>query len=157
MDLSKPNDSFVFDNMRKSWMKATPEERVRQELIQAMITSYGYPKEMIGVEMNLSDIPHLQMQKKKIPDRRIDIVCFAKNIHKDYPLYPLLLIECKQDGKLKGALDQILGYNHYVGACFIAVATTSVFLLQFLGKSGIVQKDLKHPPLYKELIQAVQV
>ena len=65
MDLSKPNDSFVFDNMRKSWMKATPEERVRQELIQAMITSYGYPKEMIGVEMNLSDIPHLQMQKKK--------------------------------------------------------------------------------------------
>lgn len=93
--------------------------------------------------------------KKKIPDRRIDIVCFAKNIHKDYQLYPLLLIECKQDGKLKGALDQILGYNHYVGACFIAVATSEVFLLQYLGKSGIVQKELQHPPLYKELIQAV--
>lgn len=155
MDLSKSSDSFLFDPLRSSWKKETPEERVRQELLHNMVTFLGYPKEMIAVEKSISEIPHVAFSKDQVPVRRMDVVCFGKNIHPSWPLYPLMLIECKQEGKLKGALDQILGYNHYVGAYFIAVATKGLFLLQYKIQGKLVQKELTHPPLYEELIRAV--
>ncbi len=97
-----------------------PEEIVRQALLLEMTEKFGFPRELIGVEREISTLPHLK--GAKIPKRRFDLVCFAGKIHKDFPLYPLLLIECKAITLSEKALQQVLGYNYYVEAYFVAIA-----------------------------------
>lgn len=102
-----------------------PEEIVRQALLLEMTEKFGYPRELIGVEREISTLPHLKgalLKGVKIPKRRFDLVCFAGKIHKEFPLYPLLLIECKAIALSEKALQQVLGYNYYVGAYFVAIA-----------------------------------
>src|SRR5436853_621908 len=106
MGLSSQNK--IFDPVRKLWVVATPEERVRQTLIVHMISSLGYPKELIAVEAYLKEC-----------ERRIDILCYGRG---KTALFPLLIVECKQKKLDKEALEQVLGYNYHAGAHFIAVA-----------------------------------
>ena len=113
MESSKPNR--VLDLVRGCFVAATPEEIVRQSLLKMMISSLGYPKEFLAVEKQLSELPHLR-DAIGLPKRRADIVCFARN------LYPLLLIECKEGAVGKVAIDQVLGYNEFVKAPFVAIA-----------------------------------
>ena len=109
----------MYDEFRKTWVAATPEEKVRQRLLQKMVGELQYPKELLVVEKELGQLPHL-IAEQKLPDRRADILCFAKNIHLHYALYPLLLIECKE-GKIDiRAIDQVVGYNHFVKAFFFS-------------------------------------
>ncbi len=94
-----------------------PEEQIRQNLIRDMIDRLGFPKELIVIEKELAELPHLR--EKKVPKRRIDLVCFTK---KGDILYPLLLVECKAIPLSDRALEQVFGYNYYVGARFVAIA-----------------------------------
>ncbi|HSX03994.1 MAG TPA: type I restriction enzyme HsdR N-terminal domain-containing protein [Rhabdochlamydiaceae bacterium] len=143
---SKKNE--VFDEIRKKHIPATPEELIRQSLIYLMIHRLRFPKELIAIEKQLSELPHLSALSS-LPERRADIICFAKNIHPEYPLYPLLLIECKEGKVENGAIEQALGYNHYVQASYVAVA----------GSDGI---QLVHPqkvpflPSYPQLIEKLK-
>ncbi len=115
------NKQEVFDPIRKKWVALSPEEKVRQSLIAFMIEELLYPQELLCVEKSLSELP--SHTKVSVPDRRIDILCFAKNIHPEFPLYPLLLVECKESSTLaQMAKDQVIGYNHFVKAYFLAVA-----------------------------------
>lgn len=120
MALSKQRDS-LFDPFRKAWVVATPEEKVRQRLLQLMTAQLGYPKHLLAIEKELSLIPHLK-GITDLPKRRADILCFAKEIHPDFPLYPLLLIECKEGEVGNEAKGQVLGYNHFVQAFYVAIA-----------------------------------
>lgn len=98
-----------------------PEEAVRQALLKAMVEQLGYPRQLLAVEKELSQLPHLQNQSG-LPKRRADILCFGKDIHPQYSLFPLLLIECKA-GKIGfDAEQQALGYNHFVQAPYVALA-----------------------------------
>lgn len=98
-----------------------PEEAVRQKLLHLMTTQLGYPKELLVVEKQLSELPHLKSQTA-LPKRRADIICFGREINPEYSLAPLLLIECKEGDWSKEAEAQALGYNHYVRAHFVALA-----------------------------------
>lgn len=91
--------------IRKKWVANTPEEGVRQRLIQQMI-GLGYPKGLIAVE-------------KKIGERRFDLVCFTKE------MTPLLLVECKAETLTEAAMRQALGYNAMVKAPFICLASVT--------------------------------
>jgi hypothetical protein len=117
MELSKQKGS-LFDPFRQAWVVASPEEIVRQKLLHVMITQLGFPRELLAVEIQLSEIPHLK-GVPNLPKRRVDIICFAKGIHS---LYPLLLIECKEGQVGEDAKLQVLGYNHYIQAKFVAIA-----------------------------------
>jgi hypothetical protein len=112
----------VFDSVRGEWVAATPEEIVRQKLIHFMIEELGYPKHFLSVEKTLKEVPHLQLYGPKIPDRRADIICFAKEIHPQHALYPLLVVECTSVKITEKVLNQVEGYNHYLKSCFVAVA-----------------------------------
>ena len=79
--------------------------------------AHYHPKELIAVE------------KEGIAKRRVDILCYAKNIHPTNLLHPLLLIECKAGFLSQDALDQAVGYNHHIGARFVAVASATGFCL----------------------------
>jgi hypothetical protein len=118
MGLSSPNR--VYDEVRRRFVKATPEELVRQRWLKWMIHGLHYPKELLVVEKKLKELPHLF--GKVVPERRMDILCYGKGIHPSYPLYPLLMIECKEGELTEAAIDQVIGYNHHVGAYFVAVA-----------------------------------
>ena len=127
----------LFCPIRKKEVAATPEEQVRASFLQFLFT-HGFPKERILVEMQLNDLPHIT---EKVPlDRRIDILCYGEQFA------PLLLIECKLKSS-PSHVPQILGYNHYVGAPFIAlVGSDGLALLDREGKKAPFGKF----PHYKE-------
>ena len=108
--------------------RSKPEEVVRQKLLETMQNDLGFPREMLSVERSLNSMPHLAGQK--VPDRRFDIVCFRKV--KDQ-VFPLLLVECKAIPISKLALEQVIGYNHFAKAPFIAVANQDFVYTGFIG------------------------
>lgn len=120
MELSKQKGS-LYDPFRQSWVVASPEEIVRQKLLHVMTTQLGFPRELLAVETQISEIPHLR-GVANLPKRRADIICFAKEIHPEHPLYPLLLIECKEGQAGEAAASQVMGYNHFIQAHYAAVA-----------------------------------
>src|SRR5579863_8219661 len=119
MGSSSLNDARIFDEIRQIWVRATPEERVRQRWIRRMTGELGYPRELLVVEKAMSELPHLALGE--VPDRRLDILCYGKGIHPDYSLFPLLLLECKEGPLTTSAVNQVIGYNYYVKARGVAV------------------------------------
>lgn len=143
----------IYCAVRKEWIKALPEEIVRQKMINYLIQQQ-FPLEAMVVEKGLWQLPHLQLSKIKIPTRRADIICFAKGIHPEYSLYPLLLVECKAPTlKLTSKMiNQVTGYNYYLNAPFLAL--TNGEELRF-GWFDNLQKDYKfidYLPSYAELL-----
>lgn len=147
MESSKPNEELVFDEVRGRHVRATPEELIRQSLLYIMIYRLNYPKELIAIEKQYSEFPHLK-SLSGLPDRRADIICFAKNIHPDYPLFPLLLVECKEGKVGEDAIQQAIGYNHYIQAPYIAVAGTD-------GVRLVHPQNVPFLPSYAQLIENV--
>jgi len=101
-----------------------PEEKIRQSVI-AFLEKLGFPSSYIIQEKALSELPHLSVEAH-LPLRRVDILAYGL-IHE--ALKPLLLIECKAESVGQEAFSQLLGYNHFVKAPFIALASKSGFLL----------------------------
>ncbi len=152
MGLSTRSKDRIYDRVRNTWVSATPEEMVRQSLLNKMIDELSYPKEFIVVEKALSEIP--LFSSALVPLRRIDVACFAKNIHPDHSLYPLLLVECKESkSDAMKALDQVKGYNLFVKAYFIAVAYPGGEIFGFLEREKF--RLLEYLPPYQQLTQAV--
>jgi hypothetical protein len=115
-----------------------PEEVVRQALLVKLEKEYGFPSSCLVVEKKLSLFPHIK--KEKVPDRRCDIVAFANDIHEEHAVYPLLLIECKHTHLTQDVVEQVVGYNYYMGAYFIALANLNSFLLGWQEeKQGLYQ------------------
>jgi hypothetical protein len=138
MGSSSLSKKLVYDEVRKLWVKASPEEIVRQQWLKAMINSLGYPRELLVVEKELKELPHLL--GAAVPDRRVDILCYGKGIQ------PLLLIECKAGALTDEALDQVVGYNHYVKADFAAIVN---------GREARITNRTTFPS-YMELMQWVK-
>lgn len=124
MESSKLNSDLpqkLYCRLRKQWVAALPEEKVRQALIAQLIDNLGYPASSIALEKGLRQMPHIS-SRQKLPSRRADIVCFAPGIHPDHSLYPLLLIECKAVPLTPTVVNQVVSYNHFVKAYYIAIA-----------------------------------
>lgn len=114
-----------------------------------MIEQLGYPRELIVVEKELSLLPHLRSHGQ-LPTRRADIICFGKDIHPDYSLFPLLLIECKAGEMGFDAEQQALGYNHYVQAPYVALANQA-------GPQLIFPQKVPFLPAYHQLIERLWI
>lgn len=138
----KPKETLLCQ-VRKIQVRALPEERVRQHLIHHMVKRLGYPSELLSVEVPIQKFPHLKEQQD-LPDRRVDLVCFAKSIDS---IHPLLVVECKAHPLGKEALRQVEGYNVHLKSKFIAVANQSE--IQTKSREGDLVKGL---PSYKQLL-----
>jgi hypothetical protein len=123
------------------------EEGFRQALIEILVGKLGYPRELIAVEKELASFPHLT-GALSLPQRRIDLVCFARNIHPDHLLFPLLLIECKVEESGFHAQQQALGYNHYLKAPYVAISTRK-------GPQLIFPQRTSFLPSFAELLAAL--
>lgn len=113
----------IYCPIRKSWVAALPEEIIRQRLISYMVRDLFFPPAYLVVEQGLHQLPHLALKDhKKTPKRRIDLLCYGKDIHPSHSLYPLLIVECKAVPLTDKVLNQVAGYNHFLQSYFIAVA-----------------------------------
>src|SRR5262249_44842477 len=105
----------------------------------AELAQQGFPAGLISVEKGL--------QHMAAPLRRADILCYRKG---DEGLSPLLLIECKATKLTKKALTQVIAYNYYVGALFIAVANQAE--IQFGWSSADGYQFINYLPTFAELM-----
>lgn len=128
--------TLVFDEVRKKWIALTPEEWVRQHLINFLITFKNYPLSLISVEKEIS----LNDTKK-----RYDVVVYNNQ------LKPILLVECKSpDVKITEAtLEQTLRYNLILGVKFLLVSNGLVdFTIKAEGERSVILKEL---PNFEEI------
>lgn len=137
--------------MRRRSVAAHPEEIVRQQLIRRMVEELGYPAALMAVEKELSTLPHLALTTS-LPQKRADLLCFAPKIHPNYPLYPLLLIECKRTTPNAAALEQLLGYNAFVQAPFVALASPEGIQVAPYSREALSRRWLTTLPSYGELV-----
>lgn len=97
------NKTYIFDIIRKKFLLLTPEEWVRQHVLNYLIEDLKYPKSLINVE-KLVNVNGLK--------RRYDIVVFKS----DGSLF--LLVECKAPEVqiTQATFDQIAQYNFVLKA-----------------------------------------
>lgn len=102
---------FIFDEIRKKWVRLTPEEWVRQNFIQYLLQKKNYPASIIAVEKEIS----LGDLKK-----RCDIVVYKSHV-------PWMIIECKEQGVVLNdtVLQQALRYNISLQVAVLVVTNGS--------------------------------
>ena len=106
------NIEFIFDAMRKRWLTLTPEEWVRQNILQYIVKVKNYPASLIAIEKEI----YLGELKK-----RCDIVVYNRNT------LPWMIIECKEMNEQLNTkvLDQILRYHITLSAKYLVVTNGS--------------------------------
>lgn len=158
--LSQKNNSEELPRLtcpvRKATVLALPEERVRVQLLCDLIEKLEFPASSIAVEKELSQIPHLRSMVGSLPTRRIDILCFAKGIHPTEEFYPLLVIECKAVKLTSKMVRQVVGYNHYLKAPYIALVNQEEIRFGWYDVSAGMYKFASHLPSYRQLLQHAQ-
>ncbi len=102
------NKVAIFDEIRKKFIIVTPEEWVRQHVVQFLLQDKKYPKSHINVE---------KLLKINGLNKRYDVVVYKPdgNI--------TILIECKAPGvKIsQSTFDQIARYNMTLNADYLMV------------------------------------
>ncbi len=103
---------FIFDELRKQWLRLTPEEWVRQNFIQYLVQVKQYPASLIA-------------QEKKIVlgelVKRFDILVYNPQIE------PWMMVECKASTipLQQHILDQVLRYNIAVPVNYLIITNGS--------------------------------
>ena len=103
---------FIFDAFRKRWIVLTPEEWVRQNILQYLTAIKNYPAKLIAIEKEIS----LGELKK-----RCDIVVY------DRSALPWMIIECKEMNAPINSktLEQILRYHISLPAKYLVITNGS--------------------------------
>jgi hypothetical protein len=98
----------IWDDLRKLWVRLTPEEWVRQNFIQYLLQVKQYPASYMAVErkMKLGEL-----------DKRFDLLIFGKSAQ------PWMLVECKgAEEKLDDRVRwQVLRYNMAIPIKYIVI------------------------------------
>ena len=76
------NKEQIFCEWRHRWVRLTPEEWIRQQLLHRMVTEGVYPASLIAVEQAIT-VGEVR--------KRCDAVVY------DSAMQPLMLIECKAE------------------------------------------------------------
>jgi len=131
----EPKKEEIFDELRKLWVRLTPEEWVRQNFIQYLLQVKNYPGSYIAVErkMKLGEL-----------SKRFDLLIFDKAAQ------PWMLIECKaMNEKLdQRVLWQVLRYNMAIPVKYLVV-TNGEECYAFI-KGAIDFEEIPALPAYDE-------
>lgn len=112
----------IFDIIRKKWLILSPEEWVRQNILDYLLISKNYPASLIAVEKEIK----LGELKK-----RCDIVVYNRETK------PWMIIECKEMNVSlsQKTLDQILRYHMSLPAKYLII-TNGTYCFGFAKKDG---------------------
>ena len=98
----------IFDRWRKTWLKLTPEEWVRQNFILYLVEVMKYPEVFISIEkqLRLNDLL-----------KRFDVLVYDRDFK------PWMMVECKSaDIPLSTkVLDQVLRYNMSIPVRYMVI------------------------------------
>lgn len=104
----------IFCEWRHRWVRLTPEEWVRQQLLHRLVEQLGYPASLIAAEVSLEKITNdkLPITNKKL---RADAVVYNR------AMQPLMLIECKAETVplTQKTLDQAVIYNRRLNVPYL--------------------------------------
>ena len=123
---------WIWDDVRKKWVRLTPEEWVRQNFIQYLVQQHLYPATLLAVEKEiwLNDVK-----------KRCDIVVYRQGA-------PWMIIECKEmEVQLNDlVLRQILTYNMSVPVPYLTI-TNGLYAAVYSRQAGRLSK-LEVMPLW---------
>lgn len=131
--------ALVFDEIRKKWIVLTPEEWVRQHLINFLVTDKGFPRSLLSIEKEIE----LNGTRK-----RYDVAIFEVNKK------PIMLVECKSPDVLITELvaEQALRYNLTLGVKYLML-TNGLHEYILVNNNGHYSL-LNEIPDYKLLVQS---
>lgn len=98
----------IFDRLRKLWVKLTPEEWVRQNVLQMMLEELNFPSSYISVE---KEIQVGQLKK------RFDLLIY------DASHQPWMLVECKapEVALSQKTAEQMLNYQQVLQTKYMVI------------------------------------
>ena len=99
----------IFCAWRKQWVRLTPEEWVRQQLLHRLVDDFGFPSSLIAVETAIT-VGEIK--------KRCDAVVY------DRLMQPLVLIECKAETVplSQKTLDQAIIYNRKLNVPYLLLS-----------------------------------
>src|SRR3954470_760221 len=121
---------YIFDVVRKKWVRLTPEEWVRQNMLQYLLQVKKYPATLLAVEKEI------QLGELR---KRCDIVLYKET-------QPWMIIECKEMGVplSEDVLMQIVRYN-IVFSCTYLVITNGSYTWGWQVERGGVKEMTEMP------------
>ncbi len=135
--INKEGKNFVFDRLRKQYVRLTPEEEVRQVFVSFLIDYKAYPEGLLANEVAIP------LGKTK---KRCDTVLYDKF------LTPLLIIEFKAPSVeiSQQTFDQIARYVSSLNAPWLIISNGLQHFCCYKEKEEYV--FLKDIPDYNELM-----
>jgi hypothetical protein len=103
----KNGAQLIYDPFRKKQVVLTPEEWVRQQILDYLVTEKKYPASMISVEKQIK-VGNL--------NKRYDVLIYKKE-------NPWMIIECKEENEVlnDNVLHQLLSYNSILKVSFLVI------------------------------------
>ena len=128
----------ILDPLRQQYVALTPEEWVRQNLVQFLIQDRGYPRGLMAAEKFLE--VHGQ-------PRRADLVVY------DRQGCPLLLAECKEPSVniSQETFNQIAHYNRALRARYLLISNGVQHYCYAIDRDREDYAFLDHLPHYGDL------
>ncbi|MGN6533697.1 MAG: type I restriction enzyme HsdR N-terminal domain-containing protein [Ginsengibacter sp.] len=125
----------IFDIIRKKWLILSPEEWVRQNILDYLLISKKYPASLISVEKEIK----LGELKK-----RCDIVVYDRQAN------PWMIIECKEMNVSlsQKTMEQILRYHITLPAKYLII-TNGIYSFGFMKKDGTFSETNVFPDYEK--------
>jgi hypothetical protein len=132
------NKEYVFDRLRKQFVRLTPEEFVRQHFINYLIECKNYPEGLLANEVCI-ELGNL--------NRRCDTVLY------DNFLQPQMIIEYKAPTVAinQNTFDQIVRYNMSLQVTWLVVSNGLKHFCCYIDKEKGEYFFLKDIPLYNRL------
>jgi hypothetical protein len=137
--IEKDGKKYIFDSIRKKYLVLTPEEWVRQNLINYLVKEKKYPKTLIRVEQKLEG---------KEQFFRSDIVIYDRNG------LPKMIVECKAE-KVKitqDVFEQITKYNFQFKVDYLLISNGIQHYICKIDHHHKTWKFLKEVPEYEEIL-----
>ena len=131
-------ERYIFDAIRKKYLKLQPEEWVRQNFIQYLIQEKSYPASLIEIEKGL---------KVNTLQKRADVVINSTQGK------PLVLIECKAP-KVKvtqETFEQVARYNTVFKVPYLIVTNGLAHYFCVINFENNSFEFLEEIPDFKEL------
>ena len=128
----------ILDPLRQQYVALTPEEWVRQNLVQFLIQDRGYPRGLMAAEKFLE--VHGQ-------PRRADLVVYDRQGN------PLLLAECKEPSVniSQETFNQIAHYNRALRARYLLISNGVQHYCYAIDRDREEYIFLDHLPHYGDL------
>ena len=107
------NKEQIFCDWRHRWVRLTPEEWIRQQLLHRLVEQLDFPTSRIAVEVPVETITNHQSPITN--QQRCDAVVYDNTMH------PLLIIECKAESVplTQKTLDQAINYNRKLNVPYL--------------------------------------